>query len=226
MVANEDDEEEESSEEDDDEDKEEEHLALANSALPAIDSVPSAEETEPFETNESAATPPPPPQTIVLVSMTHLHRARISVRPHTPPSPSTEALIAEFASAPTPPSTPPSPLSPLSSLLYKIPSPPLYTSLMMTSNNVYFIASFIPYYYSEDQYAISIKEDTAYPCLHSPKTTEGLRSTRLEYGVTISIGYSVSSSLSNTAYSSQQINTVYPLPLDTAYQSSGTKTES
>ncbi|GJU38376.1 hypothetical protein Tco_1191333 [Tanacetum coccineum] len=29
--------------------------------------------------------------------------------------------------------------------------------------------------------------------------------------------YGVSSSLSNTAYSSQQINTAYPLPLDTAY---------
>ncbi|GJW72311.1 integrase, catalytic region, zinc finger, CCHC-type containing protein [Tanacetum coccineum] len=27
-------------------------------------------------------------------------------------------------------------------------------------------------YYSEDQYSVSIKEDTAYPCLHSPKTTE------------------------------------------------------
>ncbi|GJZ89343.1 ribonuclease H-like domain-containing protein [Tanacetum coccineum] len=27
-------------------------------------------------------------------------------------------------------------------------------------------------YYSEDQYAVSVKEDTAYPCLHSPKTTE------------------------------------------------------
>ncbi|GJT41147.1 hypothetical protein Tco_0941012 [Tanacetum coccineum] len=27
-------------------------------------------------------------------------------------------------------------------------------------------------YYSEDQYAVSIKEDTAYPCLHSPKTTK------------------------------------------------------
>nr|GEX02002.1 retrovirus-related Pol polyprotein from transposon TNT 1-94 [Tanacetum cinerariifolium] len=28
-------------------------------------------------------------------------------------------------------------------------------------------------YHSEDQYAVSIKEDTAYPCLHSPKTTKG-----------------------------------------------------
>ncbi|GJT45457.1 hypothetical protein Tco_0954172 [Tanacetum coccineum] len=27
-------------------------------------------------------------------------------------------------------------------------------------------------YYSKDQFAISIKEDTAYPCLHSLKTTE------------------------------------------------------
>ncbi|GKB53642.1 zinc finger, CCHC-type containing protein [Tanacetum coccineum] len=27
-------------------------------------------------------------------------------------------------------------------------------------------------YYSDNQYAVSIKEDTAYPCLHSPKTTK------------------------------------------------------
>ncbi|GKE22119.1 hypothetical protein Tco_1433631, partial [Tanacetum coccineum] len=30
-------------------------------------------------------------------------------------------------------------------------------------------------YYSEDQYAVSIKEDMAYPCLHSPKTTKGMK---------------------------------------------------
>ncbi|GKB73089.1 hypothetical protein Tco_0934501 [Tanacetum coccineum] len=169
--ANEDDEEEESSEEDEEEDEEEEHLPLANSALPAIDYVPSAEEMEPFETNEPAATPPPPPQTIFPVSMTRLHRARIFVRPHTPPSPSTEALIAEFASAPTPPSPPPSPLSPLSSPLYRIQSPPLHTSLMMTSNNVYFITSFIPFskrraFWSlnEDILKITIlKTNTPYP---------------------------------------------------------------
>ncbi|GJV58107.1 hypothetical protein Tco_1459112 [Tanacetum coccineum] len=115
-------------------------------------------------------------------------------------------------------------------------------------------------YYSEDQYAVSIKEDTAYPCLHSPKTTEDKaqyavsRETqyvvfniwkeyniledikrgpyskksliRLEYGVSTSIGYGVSSSLSNTAYSLKLINTAYPLPLDTAYRSSGTEAES
>ncbi|GJY62241.1 retrotransposon protein [Tanacetum coccineum] len=48
---------------------------------------------------------------------------------------------------------------------------------------------------------------------------------KIEYGVSTSIGYGVSSSLSNTAYSSQQINTAYLLPLDTAYRSFGTETE-
>ncbi|GJX77390.1 hypothetical protein Tco_0324201 [Tanacetum coccineum] len=38
---------------------------------------------------------------------------------------------------------------------------------------------------------------------------------RPEYGVSTSIGYGVSSSLSNTAYSLKLINTPYPLPLDT-----------
>ncbi|GJZ66305.1 hypothetical protein Tco_0623001 [Tanacetum coccineum] len=47
-----------------DDDEDEEHLAPADStaiASPDVDPVPSAEETESFETNESAATPPPPP---------------------------------------------------------------------------------------------------------------------------------------------------------------------
>ncbi|GJY10408.1 ataxia telangiectasia mutated family protein [Tanacetum coccineum] len=44
----------------------------------------------------------------------------------------------------------------------------------------------------------------------------------IEYGVSISIGYGVSSSLSNTAYSFQQINTAYPLPLDTCMTRSST----
>ncbi|GKE88861.1 hypothetical protein Tco_1566336, partial [Tanacetum coccineum] len=44
--------------------EEEEHPAPADFtavALPAIDQAPSAEETDPFETDESAATPPPHP---------------------------------------------------------------------------------------------------------------------------------------------------------------------
>ncbi|GJU36739.1 hypothetical protein Tco_1185093 [Tanacetum coccineum] len=64
-----DEEEEESSRDDDkeeedeafEEEEEEEHLALADSTtLPAIDPVPSAEDTKAFEINESASMPPPP----------------------------------------------------------------------------------------------------------------------------------------------------------------------
>ncbi|GKA59468.1 hypothetical protein Tco_0758781 [Tanacetum coccineum] len=101
----------------DDDYEEEEHLAPTDSALPVSDFIPSSEEIEPFETDESAATPPPPrsPHTVVPFSQTKLRRAQISVRPHTPPSPSTEAGIAEYVAAPTPPSPPPSSLSPLSS---------------------------------------------------------------------------------------------------------------
>ncbi|GJT04495.1 putative reverse transcriptase domain-containing protein [Tanacetum coccineum] len=59
-----DEDEEEASKEDKDEEDKEEHLALVDSTAVAslvVDHVPSAKETEPFETNESAATPPPLP---------------------------------------------------------------------------------------------------------------------------------------------------------------------
>ncbi|GKC89672.1 hypothetical protein Tco_1150321, partial [Tanacetum coccineum] len=136
-----DDEEDEESSEDDDDDEEEDeafeedeeedekHLALADfAALPAIDHVPLAEETKPFETNKSIATPPPPPrspQTMDPFSQTCLRRARKTVRLQPPMAASTKALIAEFASAPIPPLPPPSLLLPWSSPLPQIPSTPL-----------------------------------------------------------------------------------------------------
>ncbi|GKE46492.1 hypothetical protein Tco_1477750, partial [Tanacetum coccineum] len=49
---------------DDEEEEEEEHPTPTDSiavALPAIDQAQSAEETKPFETDESAAIPPPHP---------------------------------------------------------------------------------------------------------------------------------------------------------------------
>ncbi|GJY82305.1 hypothetical protein Tco_0495681 [Tanacetum coccineum] len=114
--ANDDEDEEEESSEDDD-DKEEEHLAPADLivvASLAVDHVPSAKETEPFEIDESAATPPPPPPVYRTTS-------RMSVRSHAPiPFPS-EAEVARLLALPTPPS---SPLTPLSSLLPQIPPPP------------------------------------------------------------------------------------------------------
>ncbi|GJY05450.1 hypothetical protein Tco_0371390 [Tanacetum coccineum] len=74
----------------------------------------SSDDDDEEEEHLSAATPSPhvSPQTIVPFSQTKLRRARIYVQPRTPPSPSAEARIAEYASSPTPP---PSPLSPLSS---------------------------------------------------------------------------------------------------------------
>ncbi|GKE30187.1 hypothetical protein Tco_1445571 [Tanacetum coccineum] len=108
-----------------DDEEEEEHLAPADSsAVPVVDPVPSAGDTEAFETDESAPTPRSP-QTKVPFSQTRLRRARKTVRLEPPMSPSMEARIAEYAAAPTPPSPPPSPLSPWSSPLPQIPSPPL-----------------------------------------------------------------------------------------------------
>ncbi|GJU83918.1 hypothetical protein Tco_1291464 [Tanacetum coccineum] len=47
----------------------------------------------------------------------------------------------------------------------------------------------------------------------------------VEYDVSTSIGYGVSSRLSNTSYSLKQINMAYPLPLNMAYRSSETEIE-
>ncbi|GJX46291.1 hypothetical protein Tco_0271481, partial [Tanacetum coccineum] len=90
------------------EDKEEEHLAPFDSTTisPAVDHVPSAEETAPFETDESAATPPPPPA--------YRTTSRMSIRSQAPiPFPS-EAEVDRLLALPT---SPPSPLTPLSSPL-------------------------------------------------------------------------------------------------------------
>ncbi|GKD46501.1 hypothetical protein Tco_1271146 [Tanacetum coccineum] len=97
------------------EEEEDEHLAQVNSVVaPVVDYVPSSEETEPFETDKSAATPP-------LPSACHT-TARISIRPEAPmPFPS-EDEVERLLALPAPP---PSPLSPWSSPLPQIPSPPI-----------------------------------------------------------------------------------------------------
>ncbi|GKD05164.1 hypothetical protein Tco_1180138, partial [Tanacetum coccineum] len=78
---------------------------------------PSAEETEPFETDESAATPPPHPAYRVT--------ARMLIRDE-PPTPFwSEAEVARFLAIPSPT---PLLLSPWSSPLPQIPSPPLPVS--------------------------------------------------------------------------------------------------
>ncbi|GKC33953.1 hypothetical protein Tco_1046337 [Tanacetum coccineum] len=98
-----DDDDEEPFEDEDDDEEEEEHLAPADSsAAPVADPVPSAGDTEAFETDESAPTPRSP-QTIVPFAQTRLRRARKTVRLEPPMSASMEARIAEYAAAPTPP---------------------------------------------------------------------------------------------------------------------------
>ncbi|GKE01830.1 hypothetical protein Tco_1389813 [Tanacetum coccineum] len=96
---------------------EEEHPALADStvvALPAANQAPSAEEIEPFETDEFTATPPPHPAYRVT--------ARISILALVPTPVWSDAEVARLLAISTPPS---SPLSPWSSPLPQIPSPPL-----------------------------------------------------------------------------------------------------
>ncbi|GJX23985.1 hypothetical protein Tco_0228430 [Tanacetum coccineum] len=101
----------------DEDEEEEEHLAPADSvvvALPTMDQALSAEETKPFETDESAATPPPHPAYRVT--------ARISIPAPVPTPVWSDVEVARLLAISTPPS---SPLSPWSSPLPQIPSPPL-----------------------------------------------------------------------------------------------------
>ncbi|GKD97636.1 hypothetical protein Tco_1381533 [Tanacetum coccineum] len=101
----------------DEDEEEEEHPAPTDSvvvALPAADQAPSAEETESFKTDESAATPPP--------HLAYRETARISIPAPVPTPVWFDAEVARLLAISTPPS---SPLSPWSSPLPQIPSPPL-----------------------------------------------------------------------------------------------------
>ncbi|GJX96337.1 hypothetical protein Tco_0352135 [Tanacetum coccineum] len=103
--SDDDEEEEEASEEEEAEEEEEEHLAPADSVVaPVVDHVPSSEETEPFETDESAATPPSPPACRTT--------ARISIRPEAPVLLPPEEEVERLLALPTPPPSPLISLSP------------------------------------------------------------------------------------------------------------------
>nr|GEY69309.1 hypothetical protein [Tanacetum cinerariifolium] len=99
------------------EEEEEEHPALADSVVVAsiaTDQALSAEETEPFETDESATTPPPHP----AYRMT----ARISIPAPVPMPAWSDSEVVRLLAMSSPPS---SPLSPWSSPPPQIPFPPL-----------------------------------------------------------------------------------------------------
>ncbi|GKC70793.1 hypothetical protein Tco_1116676 [Tanacetum coccineum] len=117
-----DDEDEDPFEDEDDDEEEEEHLVLADSfAIPIVDPVPSAGDTEAFETDESVPTPRSP-QTKVPFAQTRLRRVRKTIRLEPPMSASLEARIAEHVAAPTPPLLVASPPSPLPSPLTTSPT--------------------------------------------------------------------------------------------------------
>ncbi|GKB40102.1 hypothetical protein Tco_0885044, partial [Tanacetum coccineum] len=104
--------------EEDEDEEEEEHLAPVDPAAVAfpVDLDPSDEETEPFETDVSTATPPSPPHPTYRVT------ARMSIQPQAPAPFLSKEDIERFLALPTPPL---SPLSQYSSPLPQIPSPPL-----------------------------------------------------------------------------------------------------
>nr|GFB95315.1 hypothetical protein [Tanacetum cinerariifolium] len=121
------DDEEESSEDDEDnemdieadeeEEEEEEHPAPADSVVvapTAADQAPSADETEPFETDESAATPPP--------HLAYRTTAMISILAPVPMPAWTDSEVVRLLAISSPPA---SPLSPWSSPPTQIPFPPL-----------------------------------------------------------------------------------------------------
>nr|GFC32838.1 hypothetical protein [Tanacetum cinerariifolium] len=97
--------------------EEEEHPAPADSVVvapTAADQTPSVEETEPFETDESAATPPPHPA--------YRTTDRISIPALVPMPAWTDSEVVRLLAISSPPT---SPLSPWSSPPPRIPFPPL-----------------------------------------------------------------------------------------------------
>ncbi|GKB93747.1 hypothetical protein Tco_0979884, partial [Tanacetum coccineum] len=88
---------------------------------------PSAEETEPFETNESVASPPPPPPAYPTT-------ARMSIRAQAPIPFLFEAEVDRLLAIPTPL---PSLLTPLSSPLPQIPSPRFLVPLPPATSPTY-----------------------------------------------------------------------------------------
>ncbi|GJU53881.1 hypothetical protein Tco_1227595 [Tanacetum coccineum] len=111
-----DDDDEEPFEDEEDDEEEEEHLAPTDSpVIPVVGPVPSARDTEAFETDETAPTPRPP-QIRIPFAQTRLRRAQKTVRPEPPMAASMEARIAEHAATPTPP-------LPVAPLPVPLPSP-------------------------------------------------------------------------------------------------------
>nr|GFC13232.1 hypothetical protein [Tanacetum cinerariifolium] len=112
----------------DEEEEEEEHPAPADSVVvapTAADQAPSTEETNPFETDESAATPPPHPA--------YRTTARISIPAPVPMPAWTNSEVARLLAISSPLA---SPLSPWSLPPPQIPFPPLPSDTITTFTHI------------------------------------------------------------------------------------------
>nr|GEV35452.1 hypothetical protein [Tanacetum cinerariifolium] len=108
--------------EEEDDEEEEEHLAPADpSAVPIVDPVLPAGDTEALEADEPTHTPGSP-HIIIPLSQTRLRRAQKTGRPKPPMSASMKACIARHAVLPSPPLPVPSPPLPLPSPLTTSPT--------------------------------------------------------------------------------------------------------
>nr|GEV19541.1 putative reverse transcriptase domain-containing protein [Tanacetum cinerariifolium] len=107
--------------EDDDEDEEEHLASIDSSAVPIVDPVLSARDTEALEADEPAPTPRSP-HTIIPLSQTRLRRAHKTFRLEPPMSASMKACITGHAALLSPPLLVPSPPLPLPSPLTTSPT--------------------------------------------------------------------------------------------------------
>ncbi|GJS37157.1 hypothetical protein Tco_0535539 [Tanacetum coccineum] len=96
-----------------------------SSAIPVVNPVPSAGDTEAFETDESAPTPRSP-QIRIPFTQTRLRRARKTIRLEPPMSPSMEARIADMLACTS------TPLSSTTTLVTSITSDSLTTTTTST----------------------------------------------------------------------------------------------
>nr|GEU50993.1 putative reverse transcriptase domain-containing protein [Tanacetum cinerariifolium] len=155
--------------------EEEDHPAPADSvvvALPAADQALSAEETKPFETDESAATPPPHPA--------YRRTAKISIPTLVPVPAWSDSEIVRLLAMSTLPS---SPLSLFSSPLPQIPFPPLPPILLPLSHVDTTTLTYIsPYFITTIGPGYEVRESSS---ADAARPAEGLRED-YEFGAPVS----------------------------------------
>ncbi|GJU82932.1 hypothetical protein Tco_1285297 [Tanacetum coccineum] len=177
------------------EEADEQHLAPAYPVVVALPATaPSAEETEPFETDESAATPPPHPAYWIT--------ARISIPEPLPVPAWSDSEVARLLAISSPPA---SPLSPWSSSPPQIPFPLSPPSPLLPIHYHYHHPSYSPPTRPDAPPPLPTSAPTSFPPLSLP--TDSHREGRPEVnlppqiglGIALGLGYEVGESSAATA---------------------------